>query len=168
MPKNAAGIELRQSGNNKARNCVLQAFKGPRGERKWECRRPPGRAQSRLRRECRRPNPSQRGNAGGPIPPNEGMAEPQSPPPRRWHTKSPSHPTPTNTPRATRKETLRMAHNTPSTSTPRALQAFHRLGETIVHLGKTVVRPGKTSSPAIKQAPQPHPETAGPARLNLT
>ena len=114
------------------------------------------------------------GNAGGQIPLVEGMAEPQSPPPRRWHTKSPSHPTPTNAPRATRKETLRMAHNTPSTSTPRALQAFHRLGETIVHLGKTIVHPGKiahpgqTSSPTIKQAPQPHPETAGPARLNLT
>ncbi len=37
MPKNAAGIELRQPGNNKAQNCVLQAFKGPRGERQWEC-----------------------------------------------------------------------------------------------------------------------------------
>ena len=37
MPKNAAGIELRQPGNNKAQNCILQAFKGPRGERKWEC-----------------------------------------------------------------------------------------------------------------------------------
>ena len=65
MPKNAAGIELRQPGNNKAQNRVPQAFKGPRGERKWECAARQGEH-----------NPVGDGNAGGPIPPNEGMAEP--------------------------------------------------------------------------------------------
>ena len=74
MPKNAAGIELRQPGNNKAHNCVLQAFKGPRGERKWECAARQGEH-----------NPVGDGNAGGPIPPNEGMAEEAVPAIHRGH-----------------------------------------------------------------------------------
>ena len=67
MPKNAAGIELRQPGNNKAQNCELQAFKGPRGERKWECAARQGEH-----------NPSQRGNGGALIPFEAGMPEAQS------------------------------------------------------------------------------------------
>ena len=85
--------------------------------------------QSRRRRECQRPQ--------------------SHPSPRQRHTQSSPHTTPAHLHRAIHKETLRMAHNTLSTTDNRAHIAFHCLGAGL----------GPGPDPALAPTPAPDPGT---------
>ena len=65
-PKMPQALSCVSPAKNKALNCISQAFKGPRGERQWECAARQGEHNPALREwrslnptlwECRRPNP---------------------------------------------------------------------------------------------------------------